>query len=62
MTMNLKNFVDFCEGDLDAVEKALKILCQIPSFLEDWDFETFAETNSYLDGKWDLDNPFQGSR
>jgi hypothetical protein len=61
MTMNLKQFIDYCEGNIEAVEKAINILVhnRLVFLKEDGtiDFEDFAETSVYVDGEWEPNAP-----
>ncbi|HUS51428.1 MAG TPA: hypothetical protein VMZ91_14760 [Candidatus Paceibacterota bacterium] len=50
--MNLKNFINWCNGDLMAVEKAIKLMAN-----NEIDFENFTSAFHYFNGNWEIDKP-----
>lgn len=54
--MNLRQFIEYCEGNIEAVEKAIKIICD----KDDLDFEDFAESSTYVDYEWEMNRPAFG--
>lgn len=54
--MDLKDFIDWCEGDLVCVEKAINLMGG-----DEINFDNFAECNVYAEGEWEINSPPFGS-